>query len=378
MCSGQRAAPPPHCSPPRTAYDFLTQLFYFSPLWAAAGILAVILHMRRGGASGRQQALVALLLVLALYHPVRNWPWLRRHPLWRVELRKWNIHVIDERLGTPGDAYGRAWLRCQKGLPARLPAGGCSSPRGTLFAFEPHAVFPFGPALGAVHRLGDYFQQFRALGASVVGWVPIIRSLAGTGAGMVSVDAASIRRQWRRHPQRALAIVPGGIGEMFYADTPLRTADGRPLEETLLLAGRKGFIRLALEQGAAIVPVFVFGSSATFKLWPKWAWLRQLSRSIGVFLGIPFGAWGLPIPMAQPLLYVVGEALDPATFMGAAKLPAAGVGAGCGSAVTCAPARTPSAAEVELAHAAFLQRLREMFDKYKGLYGWAEAQLRIV
>ena len=52
-------------------------------------------------------------------------------------------------------------------------------------------------------------------------------------------------------------MVPGGIAEMFvcsYGDT----------QETLLIKQRKGFVKIALETGAQIVPCYCFGNSQTF------------------------------------------------------------------------------------------------------------------
>ena len=289
------------------AHFFLQLSFYYSPLWVILFVTGAISAMRSRGVPPGRQAIILLAFVALLMHPVSNSPWVRSHSAWRAELRRWSIHVVDERLGTPLDAAGRAASAAMGGTTnavvkcaGRQVGGGASTPRGVMYAFEPHAVFPFGPAFGAVHRLGEYLQHFKALGASIVGWIPVIRTLAKAGAGMVPVDRASIESQWRADPSAALGIVPGGIGEMFYADTPNRSPQGLPLDETLLLSSRKGFIRLALQQGASIVPIFVFGSSATFKLWPKWRWLRDWSRKVGMFLSLPYGHWGMPVPMKTP------------------------------------------------------------------------------
>jgi 2-acylglycerol O-acyltransferase 2 len=213
--------------------------------------------------------------------------------------------------------------------------------------------------MGAVYRLGEYLQQFRSLGASVVRYIPPISWLAQVGAGMVPVSRTAIQRHWRKHPQHALGIVPGGIAEMFYSDTPLRSSNGTPLEETLVLNSRLGFVKLALEHGADIIPVYVFGASQTFRLWPKWVWLRELSRSLQVFLGVPIGEMGLPAPLKVPLLYAIGEAIQAHRFR-----------TGAGGAV--------SDADVQAAHAAFVQGMQGLFERYKAVYGWPDCQLRII
>ncbi len=55
-----------------------------------------------------------------------------------------------------------------------------------------------------------------------------------------------------------------------------------PLQEphcdVLKLMGRKGFVRVAVEAGADIVPVYHFGNSSLFWFGPKLAALERLGR----------------------------------------------------------------------------------------------------
>jgi len=347
-------------------YALHSTAFMFGPIWILLAIYTLFSRMRAAGVPSRTQALVLLALLPALFPPLRNWPRLRSHPLWKLELRRWNVHVVDERMGTPmlrqaaGVATG-AIRAVSRRLPSgRMFGGGASGTSAAMLVFEPHGIFPHGPAMGAVYRLGEYLQQFRALGASVVRFIPPVNWLAQTGAGMVPVSRSAIQRHWKAHPRHALGIVPGGIAEMFYSDTPLRTPQGLPLEETLVLKSRKGFVRLALEQGADIIPVYVFGASQTFRLWPKWPWLRELSRAVRMFLGVPVGEMGLPAPLKVPLLYAIGEAIQAGAF-------SSGVN------------NTVTDADVQAAHAMFVQRMRDLFQRYKAVYGWPQAtSLRII
>lgn len=346
-------------------YALHSTAFMFGPLWLIIGVCTLLFRLRAAGFSSRTQGIVLLTLLSVLFAPLRNWPRMRSHSLWKLELRRWNVHIVDERMGTPftQQASGLSADTVQavsRALPSgRMFGGGASSTRGAILAFEPHGLFPHGPAMGAVYRLGEYLQQFRALGASVVRYLPPVSWLAQTGAGMVPVSRSSIQRHWKRHPQHVLGIVPGGIAEMFYSDTPNRTAAGLPLDETLVLNSRKGFVRLALEQGADIIPVYVFGASQTFRLWPKWLWLRDLSRAIRVFLGVPVGEKGLPAPLKVPLLYAIGEAIQARAFR-----------SGADGAVT--------EADVRAAHAAFVESMRGLFERYKAVYGWHDTKLRII
>ena len=60
-----------------------------------------------------------------------------------------------------------------------------------------------------------------------------------------------------------VALVPGGIAEM--------TAFEGPHVEVIVLKRRLGFVRLALQHGRDLVPVYSFGESRTFH---QLGWLR--------------------------------------------------------------------------------------------------------
>ena len=88
----------------------------------------------------------------------------------------------------------------------------------------------------------------------------------------------------------------------------------------LVLAKRKGFVRLALLTGTPIVPVFAFGENDLFDQLPNptGSWLRRfqdktlawLRFSVPVFVGRGFlGKFGF-LPRRQPLLTVVGKPLE--------------------------------------------------------------------
>ena len=53
-----------------------------------------------------------------------------------------------------------------------------------------------------------------------------------------------------------IGINPGGIGEMYYGYPQPNCLES---EEYVLLHTRKGFIRLAIQFGVNIIPVYVFG-----------------------------------------------------------------------------------------------------------------------
>lgn len=83
--------------------------------------------------------------------------------------------------------------------------------------------------------------------------------------------------------------------------------------ETVFLRSRLGFVRLAMQNGASIVPVFAFGQGQTYK-WYRPDFFRILKRivhKVSRMMGVaPIAMWGrgfTPLPLRVPLTVVVGK-----------------------------------------------------------------------
>lgn len=57
---------------------------------------------------------------------------------------------------------------------------------------------------------------------------------------------------------KSCALIPGGVREIQYLEKG---------KEVVYLTKRHGFVRLAIQQGAPIIPVFAFGQTATYNYW---------------------------------------------------------------------------------------------------------------
>lgn len=75
--------------------------------------------------------------------------------------------------------------------------------------------------------------------------------------------------------------------------------------ERIKLKDRKGFIRIALEHGVDVLPVYMFGVNQALDFGPPW--LQRISRKMRASLGVIYGAWGLPIPRRVPIFMVTGR-----------------------------------------------------------------------
>lgn len=157
--------------------------------------------------------------------------------------------------------------------------------------------------------------------ASVMKYIPFLRRFFSF-VGSVDVSKSSLKRvlQVQKHqdninasteslsassyPCNVVHLVVGGIGEMFY--TPINAKD-----ETIILSKRKGFIKLALETGADIIPSYTFGANQTYyRIFGPGSTLAKISSLLQVSILPWFGRWYIPmgfVPYKTPLMDVVGE-----------------------------------------------------------------------
>ncbi|KEP61021.1 UNVERIFIED_CONTAM: diacylglycerol acyltransferase [Hammondia hammondi] len=265
----------------------------------------------------KRHRLVFLAIVLFLvlcpiprYLPIRRWK------MWRLLHRYHRATVIVE------DA---------KSLPPSKP---------TIFTAVPHAIVPVAQALLPTGEFGSLLGHITMAVASIVKYVPVYGHIIRL-IGSQDVSAAKLMTTLTRDRQ-SVVISPGGIAEMYTVDEKT---------ENLLLKDRQGLLRLALQTGSDVVPVYCFGNSETFKLVKASTKLQPLARFFRVALLLFFGRFGLPIPFEVPLLYVIGRGL---------RLP---------------KVEDPTQEDVQIAHRRYMSEIRRIFNTYKGLYGWKEKEL---
>ncbi|KAL4448933.1 hypothetical protein ABPG77_007650 [Micractinium sp. CCAP 211/92] len=225
-----------------------------------------------------------------------------------------------------------------------------------LIGYEPHSVLPLGMCvfLPAARRMPASLTNTIVAATSTVFLAPGMRHMAHW-MGCRPASREVLRRALAGGSN--VALTPGGVQECFYMST-------EPEQEVAFLRSRTGFVRLAIEAGAPIVPVFAFGQTPHYRFWrPFIDWPRRLipPGAMGSFVRrigyVPLLAWGwlgTVVPHRVPMHVVVGKPIP-------VERNAA-----------------PNSKEVQRTLQRYIQELCRIFEQYKAAAGHPHATLTIV
>lgn len=211
------------------------------------------------------------LIVLSVY-PLNHKPWIGFMNCWIFDV--WREYF---------DFTANASTLDNQFLPGRK-----------LMFFEfPHGVFPMGQFLSA-SLITTLFpgQMICGTGADIIFYFPVMRQImAWLGTRPARRKNISKIFSVGHH----CAIVPGGIAEMYLMNSST---------EEVFLRKRRNTVKVAIQEGADIVPVFFFGNSRLFNIVggkSSNSWLSQLSRRLRMSLIFFYGRHYLPVPFRHPL-----------------------------------------------------------------------------
>ncbi|XP_030332402.1 2-acylglycerol O-acyltransferase 2 [Strigops habroptila] len=224
-----------------------------------------------------------------------------------------------------------------------------------LMGFHPHGVLATGAFLNFCTEASGFSTLFPGITPHLMMlsmWfhIPFFREYLMSG-GLVPSDKESASYVLK-NPEggNVLAIIIGGAQEALEA---------RPGSFTLLLKNRKGFVRLAIEHGTPLVPVFSFGENDLFNQVrnPQGSWLRKLQLRLQKIMGVSlplFHARGIfqysfgLVPYRRPIYTVVGKPIP------------------------VQRKHKPSEEEVDRVHEIYLKELNKLFEEHKARYNIPE------
>jgi 2-acylglycerol O-acyltransferase 2 len=172
--------------------------------------------------------------------------------------------------------------------------------------------------------------------------------------GLCDVDRSTLLARLRAGPGSAVFLAVGGAAESLY--TKRGCLD-------LVLKRRRGFVKVALEAGAELVPVIAFGENdqfnrvdlrpgslmdwvqSTFKKLTGFAMPLQDALTGAGILNLPSG----PFPLPVPLVTVVGAPIALPPFEGDLRSEA-------------------GRAHVDACHALYCAALQQLYDEHKDKY----------
>ncbi|KAJ9051068.1 diacylglycerol O-acyltransferase 1 [Entomophthora muscae] len=254
----------------------------------------------------------------------RKSEWLRRLPLW-----KWYTDYF----------------------PARLIAEATLDPqRNYIFGYHPHGIISTGVFANFCNESTGLSDLFPGLNIRVLTLVhqflvPFYREFV-LSIGLASVSRKSITHILNSGPGNSCLIVVGGVEEVLEA---------RPTVAKLVLARRCGFVRMAIKNGADLVPVFGFGENQLYEQPDNsvGSWTRTIQtfskRTFGIAFPIYYGRgifnynFGL-LPHRLPLTVITG------TPIRVEKNP------------------NPSEEMVQAVHKQYIDALTDLYNRNKGTY----------
>ncbi|XP_055331232.1 2-acylglycerol O-acyltransferase 3-like, partial [Paramacrobiotus metropolitanus] len=193
------------------------------------------------------------------------------------------------------------------------------------------------------------------LGMKVIFQFPLYREYC-MALGLCDVSRESIEYWMRKAPGTAVGIVVGGAKEA-------REDDYQNVK--LVLKNRKGFVKLAIQTGAHLVPVFSFGENDVYRLYhpDDGSWIDRFQRFVHaktrlapvVFFGRGFFNYTMGfLPKRRPITVIIGAPIP------TVQNP------------------QPTEEEIDHAHRRYLDDLRDLFDSHKASCGYPNAQLSYI
>lgn len=225
-----------------------------------------------------------------------------------------------------------------------------------IFGYHPHAAHAFGAlvtfggdANGLTTLLPGIECHLQTLRINF--FVPFWRELC-CWMGFGDASSTTIRKTLQAGPGQSVVLAVGGAEESLFS---------RPRSNDLVLAKRKGFVKMALESGSSLAPVYAFGETDTYEVRSIadsptfFRWAQRVKRITGFMVPMICGRGPLKlIPLRRPIYVVFGAPID------VPKIP------------------KPTAEEIDLYHQKYIEALQVLYQEYCGVLDIGSEKLNII
>jgi len=291
---------------------------------------------------------VPVFLIICTDHGAIGVSWITAYLTWVV----FSHHSEVDGKGRPWEAYENfaIWGRIFEWFPLRLvpPAVPLSPSNQYIFVVHPHGGLASNRAMFGFctkHFWDPAFPgvDFRVLTATAAFRIPIIRE---AWLWSYCIDASKKSAVRALQNGTSLLLYPGGVKEQ------LMTERGR---HRVFLKSRKGFVKLALQHGCSLVPIYVFGETDLYDHWRFGIGFRRwVADRFNASIVLLSGSWGL-LPYRVQVTGVSG-----------APIRVAGI------------IEHPSQEQIDALHDKYMRALQKLFDSEKKKYGYDNAVLEIL
>ncbi|XP_053564965.1 diacylglycerol O-acyltransferase 2 [Bombina bombina] len=290
-----------------------------------------------------------LLIMWLVFSPL--WPLLALYTAWLAS--DWKT---PDRGGRKSQWMSRwpLWKHIRDYFPVRLHKIADLDPQQNyIFGYHPHGIMSFGAFCNFGTDTSDFSKMFPGLKTYLTTLagnfrMPLYRDYL-LAAGMCSVTHSSIDFLLSKNGTgNVVVIVVGGSAEALNCASQ---------QHILTLKNRKGFIKKALVNGSALVPVYSFGENEVLQQYhfESGSWLKNLQNLFQHWIGFApcvFFGQGLfsstsrgIMPFRRPINTVVGKPIPvPKT-------------------------ENPSRLLVDKYHAVYVNSLQDLFNTNKERFG---------
>ena len=215
-----------------------------------------------------------------------------------------------------------------------------------ILVAPPHGVFPYGNILSLLAWPIMSGHHFLGLASSAAVKPPIFKQVLRR-IGVIDASRSTARKALEVWPF-TIGISTGGVAEVYETNAE---------HECILLKERIGLIKLAIRTGADLLPCYLFGNTKLLSCYlPGGRLLEGLSRKVGFAMILFYGRFGLAIPYREPILGVVGKPI-PTNHLGGIE--------------------EPTMEQIQEIQDQLIEAVQDLFERYKGVYGWEDKDLII-